>query len=170
MAKSIYRISHTKKRMETENSGDKDGKGLYKLMCNTVYGKTMEILRNRIDARLVSKKYVYLNRHQNQAIWHKNIGNDLVAIPKSKVTLTLNKPPYFGMCILDLIKLLMYKVQYDYIKINMVKTQDYYSLTLIVWCVKLKIKIFMRILIRIEKCSILAIIHLSQNIMMIQTN
>ena len=53
---------------------------------------------------------------------------NLVAVPKSKVTLILNKPAHVGMCRLDLIKLLMYKVHYDYIKINMVVTQDYYSL------------------------------------------
>ena len=33
---------------------------------------------------------------------------NLVAVPKSKVTLTLNKPAHVGMCRLDLIKLLMY--------------------------------------------------------------
>ena len=62
----------------------------------------------------------------------KIFGIDLVTTRKSKVTLTLNKPAYVGMCILDLRKILMYKFHYDYIKINMVTTQDYYSLTLIV--------------------------------------
>ena len=61
----------------------------------------------------------------------KYIDNDLVAILQSKVTLTLDKAAYVGMCILDLIKLLMYKVHYHYIKISKVTTQDYYSLTLI---------------------------------------
>ena len=51
-------------------------------------------------------------------------GIDLVTTRKSKVTLTLNKPAYAGMCILDLRKILMYKFHYDYIKINMVTTQD----------------------------------------------
>ena len=32
---------------------------------------------------------------------HKIFDNDLVAIPKSKVTLTLNKPVYVRMCIFD---------------------------------------------------------------------
>ena len=39
------------KRTETKNGG-KDGKGLYKLMNNTVHGKTMGNMRNRIDVRL----------------------------------------------------------------------------------------------------------------------
>ena len=42
--------------------------------------------------------------------------NNLVAIRKSKITLTLNKPAYIGMCILDLSKVLMYEFHYDYIK------------------------------------------------------
>ena len=87
-----------KKRIEAEKNGDKDGKTLYKLMNNAVYGKTIENLKIRIDVRLVSNK------------------KDLVAIRKSKVTLTLNKPAYVRMCILDLSRVLMYKFHYDYIK------------------------------------------------------
>ena len=37
------------------------------------------------------------------------------------------------------------------LKVNMITTQDYYSLTLVVWCMKLKRKIFMNILIKIKK-------------------
>ena len=37
------------------------------------------------------------------------------------------------------------------LKINMVTTQDYYSLTPTVWCVKLKLEILMKILIRRKK-------------------
>ena len=47
---------------------------------------------------------------------HKIFDNDLVAIRKNKVTLTLNKPAYIGMCILELSKVLMYEFHYDYIK------------------------------------------------------
>ena len=46
----------------------------------------------------------------------KIFGNNLVAIRKSKVILTLNTPGYVGMCILDLSKVLMYEFYYDYIK------------------------------------------------------
>ena len=46
----------------------------------------------------------------------KIFDNDLVAIHKKKVTLTLNKPAYIGICILELSKVFMYEVHYDYIK------------------------------------------------------
>ena len=47
---------------------------------------------------------------------HKIFDNNVVAIRKSKITLTLSKPAYTGMCILDLSKALMYELHYDYIK------------------------------------------------------
>ena len=46
----------------------------------------------------------------------KIFDNDLVVIVKNKITLTLNKPAYIGMCILELSKVLMYKFRYDYMK------------------------------------------------------
>ena len=46
----------------------------------------------------------------------KIFDNDLVVIRKSKVTLTLNKPAYVGMSILELSKVLMYEFHFDYIK------------------------------------------------------
>ena len=42
--------------------------------------------------------------------------NDLVAIQKSKITLTPNKPLYVYMCLLYLSKVLMYEFHYDYSK------------------------------------------------------
>ena len=49
---------------------------------------------------------------------HKTFENNLVALRNNKVTLTLNKPAYIRMCILELSKVLMYKFHYDYIKNN----------------------------------------------------
>ena len=46
----------------------------------------------------------------------KIFDNNLVAIRKNKVTLTLNKPAYIEICILELSKVLMYEFHYDYIK------------------------------------------------------
>ena len=49
---------------------------------------------------------------------HKIFDNDLVAKPKKKFSLTLNKPAYTGVWILELSKVLMYELYYDYIKIK----------------------------------------------------
>ena len=42
--------------------------------------------------------------------------NDLVAIQRRKVILTLNKTVYVGMCILYLSKVFLYEFYHDYIK------------------------------------------------------
>ena len=44
---------------------------------------------------------------------HEIFDNDLTKIPKSKITLTLNKPAYVGMYILGLRKVLMYEFHYE---------------------------------------------------------
>ena len=101
---------NTQKRIEAEKNGDKYGKALCKLMNNAVYGKTMENLINRIDVKLVSNKKGYLKQACKPSyISHKIFHNDLVAIRKNKVTLTLNKTPCTGMCILELTKVLVYE-------------------------------------------------------------
>ena len=163
-------MQHTKRR-GTEKISDKDGRALYKLMNNAVYGNTMENLRYRSAVKLVSNKKDCLKWISKPSYMsHKIIDNDLVAIRKNKVTLTLNKSAFIGMCTLELNKVLMYKFIMITLKVIMVTTQDYHSQKLIVSCMKLKLKMSMTILATIKKCLTLAIIQLSQNIMIIQTN
>ena len=86
-------------------------------MKNAAYGKTIENLRNRIDVKLVNNKKDYLKWTSKPSYMSRKVfDNDLVAIRKSKVTLTLTKPAYIGICILELSKVLMYEFRYDYIK------------------------------------------------------
>ena len=86
-------------------------------MSNAVHRITMANLRNRIDVKLVSNKKIYLKWICKPSYMsHKIFDNDLVAIRKKKVTLTLNKPAYIAMSILELSKILMYEIHYDYIK------------------------------------------------------
>ena len=101
-------------------------------MNNVAHRKTMENLRNKIVVRLVTNEITTKWTSKPTYMSQKILDNDLVAICKSKITLTLNKPAYVGMCILDLSEVLMYEFHYDYIKNNYATTQDYYSLTLIV--------------------------------------
>ena len=59
-------------------------------------------------------KYTSKPSYVSSKIFNEN----LVAVHKIKETLTLNRPAYVGMCILDLSKTLMYDFHYKYIKKN----------------------------------------------------
>ena len=47
---------------------------------------------------------------------HKTFHNNIVAIRKIKVSMELKKPADNGMCVLQLNKVLMFDLHYDYIK------------------------------------------------------
>ena len=86
-------------------------------MNNSVFGKTMENIRKRVDVRLVTSKEKLLKLASKPTYMSSKIFNEnLVAVHKIKETLTLNRPAYVGMCILDLSKTLMYDFHYNYIK------------------------------------------------------
>ena len=77
----------------------------------------MENLRKKFDVRLVTneKKLDKLTSkltYMSSKIFNEN----LMAVHKVKETLTLNRPAYVGMCILDISKTLMYDLHYNYIK------------------------------------------------------
>ena len=79
--------------------------------------KAMGNLRNTLDVKLISNKKDYLKGISKPSYMSLKIfDNDLVAIRKNKVTLTLDKPADVGMYILELGKVLMYEFHYDYIK------------------------------------------------------
>ena len=84
-------------------------------MDHAVYGKTMENLRNRINIKLASNKNEYLKWTPKLSYMSQKIfDNGLVAIRKNKVTLTLKKSAYIGMCILQLSEVLMHQFHYEY--------------------------------------------------------
>ena len=105
---------NTHKRTQAKNSFEKD---FFKLMNNSVFGKTMENIRKRVDVRLVTSKEKLSKLASKPTYVPSKIFNEnLVAVHKIKETLTLNRPAYVGMCILDLSKTLMYDFHYNYIK------------------------------------------------------
>ena len=105
---------NTQKRTQAKNSFEKD---FFKLMNNSVFGKTMENIRKRVDVRLITDEKKLLKMVSKPTYVNSKIFNEnLVAVHKIKETLTLNRPAYVGMCILDLSKTLMYNFHYNYIK------------------------------------------------------
>ena len=107
---------NTEKRKNAKNDFEKD---FFKLMNNIVFGKTMENIRKRVDVRLVTDKNKLLKLTSKPTYLSCKIFNkNLVAVHKIKETLTLNRPAYVGMCILDLSKVLMYNFHYNHIKEN----------------------------------------------------
>ena len=93
------------------NSFEKD----FKLINNSVFGKTMEYLRKCVNFLNNAKDYVRCISKPSfvsQKIFSKNFA----AIHEIKLFLTLNKQIYVGFSILDLSKYLMYEFHYKYIK------------------------------------------------------
>ena len=106
-----YIDTNTKLRAKAINSFEKD---FFKLMNNSVFGKTMENIRNRVNVKLVNKakKLVAMPNFRNLNIFCE----ELVSVHMKKTSLTMNKPTYLGMCILDLSKTIIYDFHYNYIK------------------------------------------------------
>ena len=71
---------NTEKRMNAANDFEKD---FFKLMINSVYGKTMENLRKRINVRLINNAKDFLkNTSKPTYITHKVFGRDYAAFMK----------------------------------------------------------------------------------------
>ena len=92
----------TEKRTNAANSFEKY---FFKLMINSVYGKTMENVRKIINVRLVNNekdflKYTIRPTH----ITHKIFNKKYATIHEIKPVLTLNIPIYLGFTVLELIK------------------------------------------------------------------
>jgi len=96
-------------------------KNLFKLMNNSVYGKTIENVRDRENIK-ISTQWSYPGRRQG-AINHIRspyfksfsiIDENLVLFNMHKSSVYLNKPIYLGMSILDISKTYLYEFHYDY--------------------------------------------------------
>ena len=105
---------NTEKRMSANNDFEID---FFKLMINSVYGKTMEYLRKRINVRLVNNEKDFLKYTSRPTyITHKLFGKDYAANHEIKPILILNEPTYIGFTILDLSKWMMYDFRGNFIK------------------------------------------------------
>ena len=109
-----YIDMNTELRKNAKNDFEKD---FFKLMNNSVFGKTMENVRNHQDIKLVTtdKRRSILASEPN---YHssKCISKDLMIMEMKEVEVNMNKQIYLGQTILYISKTLMYEIWYDYIK------------------------------------------------------
>ena len=132
---------NTELREVAKNDFEKD---LFKLMNNSVFGKTMENIRKRRDIKLVTT-----NKRRSKLVSEPNyhtmnyISENLPIIEMNKTRVKMNKPIYLGLSILDISKILMYEFWYDFMKqkynnvklcymdtdsfVMNIKTEDFYK-------------------------------------------
>ena len=103
-----------KKKKKVKNDFEKD---LFKLMNNSVFGKTMENIRKHREIKLVKT-----DKKRNKLVSEPNyqtinlISEDLSITEMKKTKAKMNKPIYLGLSILEISKILMYEFWYDYMK------------------------------------------------------
>ena len=138
-------------------------KGLFKLMNNSAYSKTMENLRKRMNFRLVSNTKGS-NMLANQLLFlKKKISKNLTAIHEIKPVLVPNKPIYVGFTVLELSKYLMDDFHYNFIK----KKFDADLLFADLLSYEIKSKMFMKNFLNINTC--LTLVNINQKFLIQQT-
>ena len=109
-----YIRKNTELRKTAANSFEKD---FFKLMNNSVFGKTIENIRKRQEIKLVDDRKTALKLSKKPYFERATIfDKNLVAIHMKKTEIYFNKPVYVGQAILDLSKTLMFDFHYKYIK------------------------------------------------------
>ena len=109
MVKDLYRLQL---RTAATNDFEKD---FFKLMNNSVFGKTMENIRKHRNKGLVTteEKYLCMVMCPN---FKSGVpfGENLMGCEMGKIKVVMNKPGYLGQAILDPSKIVMYEFHYDY--------------------------------------------------------
>ena len=103
---------NTQLRTAATNDFEKD---FFKLMNNSVFGKTMENIRKHRNIKLVTteEKYLHMVMKPNFK-FGVLFGENLMGCEMGKIKVVMNKPVYLSQVILDLSKIIMYEFHYDY--------------------------------------------------------
>ena len=105
---------NTELRKCAANSFEKD---FFKLMNNSVFGKTIENIRKRQNIQLIDDRDKALKLSSLPTFERATIfGENLIAVHMKKTDIYFNKPIYVGQAILDLSKTLMFDFHYNYIQ------------------------------------------------------
>nr|XP_022909031.1 uncharacterized protein LOC111420296 [Onthophagus taurus] len=122
-----YIDKNTELRQSAKNAFEKD---FFKLMNNSVFGKTMENVDKRVDVRLVTS---WDDEHTGKTTGRPRLGarsliaklnfksikvftETFSAIQMDRLHVVYDKPLYVGFTVLELSKLLMYDFYYDFLK------------------------------------------------------
>ena len=86
-------------------------------MNNTVFGKTMETVRNHTDIKLIATE-ARRNCLVSEPNYHptKIFSENLIVIEMKRTRILMNKPVYLGLSILEMSKTVMHEFWYDYMK------------------------------------------------------
>ena len=102
----------TQLRTAATNDFEKD---FFKLMNNSVFGKTIENIRKHRNIKLVTTEEKYLRTVMKPNFKSGVLfGENLMGCEIGKIKVVMNKPVYLGQVILDLSKIVMYQFHYDY--------------------------------------------------------
>ena len=132
---------NTQLRTQAKNDFKKD---FFKLMNNSVFGKTMENIRKHGNIKLITNAKSYLKTVMKSNFKSGVLfGENLMGCKMGKIKVVMNKPVYLGQAILDLSKIIMYEFHYDYMKpkfgnlqlcymdtdslVYDIKTEDFYA-------------------------------------------
>lgn len=104
-------------RKQATNDFDKN---LFKILNNSLYGKTIEAVKNRRDIRLINR---WNGRYNAENLISKpnfkryvTFGDDLIAVEMNKLNILMDKPIYAGCIILEISKLIMNNFFYNYLQ------------------------------------------------------
>ena len=103
---------NTQLRKAATNDFEKD---FFKLMNNSVFGKTMENIRKHRNIKLVTTEEKYLCTVMKPNFKPGVLfGENLMGCEMGKIKVVMNKLVYLSQAILDLSKIVMYEFHYDY--------------------------------------------------------
>ena len=105
---------NTRLRKDAESDFEK---AFFKLLNNSVFGKTMENTRNYKDMKLVTSEQKYLKYVMKPNVKDAHpFSKELFAVEMRKTEITMNKPVYLGQASLELSKTLMFEFHYNYMR------------------------------------------------------
>ena len=103
---------NTQLRTAATNDFKKD---FFKLMNNSVFGKTMENIKKHRNIELVLTEEKYLCTVMKPNFKSGVLfGENVMGCEMGKIKVVMNKPVYLGQVILDLSKIVMYEFHYNY--------------------------------------------------------